>query len=130
VYRQEKHPASSTEKQKIVLLAGPQSQLLRAVPFLSKTGRKQPSTFQLQAVSKRSTGKRMIKAEIASENHTLGQKYPERKNDCNFITSLIIALQSEKFKGKNYFIVEPRPFTIQLIVPSSPSPQDRSTIYE
>jgi len=72
----------------------------------------------------------MKKAEIASENYTLGQKYPERKNECNFITSLIIALQSEKFKGKNYFIVEPRPFTIQSIVPSSPSPQDRSTIYE
>jgi hypothetical protein len=79
VYRQEKHPSTSTKKQKIVLLAGPQSQLLGPVPFLSKTGRKQPSTFQLQAVSKRSTGKMMKKAEIASENHTLGQKYPERK---------------------------------------------------
>jgi hypothetical protein len=70
MYRREKPPASSGKGEKILLLAGPQSLLLRPVPFLSKIGRKQPSTFQLPAVSKRSTGKNMKKAEVASENHT------------------------------------------------------------
>jgi hypothetical protein len=54
----------------------------------------------------------MKKAEVASENHTLGQKDPERKNDFNYTTSLIIALQREKFKGKNCFATVLRPFTI------------------
>jgi hypothetical protein len=86
--------------------------LLRLLPFLSKTDRKQPSTLRLPAVSRRATGKKDRKKLKSRPKLLFMAKIPGKKNDINCKTLLIMALETEKFKGKNCLAIDHRPFTI------------------